>query len=102
MGSRPTRWTRLLGRYGERVRRADLAVGGHDALVADVDLVELRDVVVGDAERLLHHHRRGRPVLLARLVAVAERVADLVVDGVLPVGRDVVAERLRAAQPAGG
>src|SRR5690349_18438541 len=38
--------------------------------------------------RLLLHHRRQLSVTRARLMAVAQLVAHLVIDGVRPVGRD--------------
>src|SRR5690349_10741677 len=56
LGAEP-RISLLRRRVRPGVRDADAAVLGHLALVAAGDVVEHRHVVVGDAERLLHHHR---------------------------------------------
>src|SRR5262245_33090010 len=85
---------------GPLVEAARLAVRLNGVLVAGL-LVQLRDVVVGRAEGLLHHDRRETALFGAADVALAERVADLVVDGVLAVRADVAAEGERAADPAG-
>src|SRR5690606_38486625 len=77
-----------------RVRLAHLAVARHSAVVGRIGLVQLRHVVVGHAERLLHHHRRQRAVPFAAHVAVVQRVPELVVDGVLTIGGHVRVERL--------
>ena len=51
-------------------------------------------------ERLLLHHRRGLPRAGAPLVAVPQRVADLVVDDVLAVAGDVVGVLVGRVDPA--
>src|SRR5690242_16764789 len=81
-------------RVRPRVGNAGAAVLGDLALVAAGDVVEHRDVVVGDPEGLLHHHRRGQALTTTADVLVAQGVPDLVVDGVLPVAGHVGVERL--------
>src|SRR6478736_323718 len=83
---------------GDRIRPgvepARLAVG------LDGLRVEPGVVVVAGRERLLHHHRRERTVLGARLVLlVADGVPDLVIHHVLTVGPDVTLEWHRATHP---